>query len=127
MKIFNLLVLASLLAFTTSCDKDDDVDCNNLSETIVGEWTVTALGLDLGDVEFKSDGTLIDPDGVLIEGEVGGVVFDEKSYTVDGNESFTAKAENGGNSAEVEYTVTSLECNEINLSVLGIAATMNRR
>ena len=75
-------MLAFLLAVTVACNKDDDAPCTDLGDTLIGSWSVTAIGLDLGDVEFKSDGTLIDPDDVLIGGEVNGIVLDEKSYTV---------------------------------------------
>jgi hypothetical protein len=126
LKILNFLLLAFILSVTVACDKDDDAPCTDLGDTIVGSWSVTALSMDLGDVEFKSDGTLIDPDDVLIGGEVGGVVLDEKSYTVNGNTSFNTKAEKDGNSTEVEYDVTSIKCDEINISILGIAATMKR-
>ena len=126
MKILNFLLLAFLLAVTVACNKDDDAPCTDLGDTLIGSWSVTAIGLDLGDVEFKSDGTLIDPDDVLIGGEVGGVVLDEKSYTVNGNTSFNTKAEKGSNSTEVEYQVSSISCDEISISILGIGATMKR-
>jgi hypothetical protein len=127
MKIFNLLLVASLLLLSVACNKDDDDDpCTNLNDVIVGSWSITALGMDLGDVEFKADGTLLDPDDALIGGEVGGVILDEKSYVVNGNTSFTATAEKGGNSVEVEYDVTAFDCDEITLDVLGIVGKMNR-
>ena len=126
MKISNFLLLAFLLAVTVACNKDDDAPCTDLGDTLIGSWSVTAIGLDLGDVEFKTDGTLIDPDDVLIGGEVGGVVLDEKSYTVNGNTSFNTKAEKGSNSTEVEYQVSSIKCDEISISILGIGATMKR-
>ena len=62
----------------------------------------------------------------LRTGEVGGVVLDEKSYTVNGNTSFNTKAEKGSNSTEVEYQVSSIKCDEISISILGIGATMKR-
>ena len=126
MKISNFLLLAFLLAVTVACNKDDDAPCTDLGDTLIGSWSVTAIGLDLGDVEFKSDGTLIDPDDVLIGGEVNGIVLDEKSYTVNGNTSFNTKAEKGSNSTEVEYQVSSIKCDEISISILGIGATMKR-
>ncbi len=127
MKILNLLLFASLLLISAACNKDDDADpCTDLGDTIVGSWSLTALGMDLGDVEFKADGTLLDPDDALIGGEVGGVILDEKSYVVNGNTSFTATAEKGSNSVEVEYDVTAFDCDEITLDVLGIVAKMNR-
>lgn len=127
MKIFNLLIFASLLLVSVACNKDEDEPCTSLSSTIVGSWSITALGMDLGDVEFKSDGTLIDPDEALIGGEVGGIVLDEKSYVVNSNSSFTATAEKGSNSVEFEYEVTAFTCDEITLDVLGIVAKMNRK
>jgi hypothetical protein len=127
LKIFNLLLLASLLAVSAACNKDDDdPSCTDLGDTIVGSWSISALEMDLGDVEFKADGTLIDPDDALIGGEVGGVVLDEKSYVVNSNSSFTAKAEKGSNSVEFEYEVTAFSCDEITLDVLGIVAKMTR-
>ena len=127
MKIFNFVVLASLLLVSVACNKDDDDEpCTDLGDTIVGSWSISALGMDLGDVEFKADGTLVDPDDALIGGEVGGVILDEKSYVVNGNESFTATAEKGSNSVEFEYDVTAFECNKITMDVLGIVATMTR-
>jgi len=119
-------LLAFLLAATVACNKDDDAPCTDLGDTLIGSWSVTAIGLDLGDVEFKSDGTLIDPDDVLIGGEVNGIVLDEKSYTVNGNTSFNTKGEKGSNSTEVEYQVSSIKCDEISISILGIGATMKR-
>jgi hypothetical protein len=127
LKILNLLLLTALLAVSIGCDKDDDdKNCSDLESTIVGSWTISALGTEQGDVEFKSDGTLIDPDEVLIGGEVGGVILDEKSYEVHADTSFTAIAAKGSNSVEFEYNVISFTCDEITLDVLGIVATMNR-
>ncbi len=126
MKIINFLLLAFLLAVSVACNKDDDAPCTDLADTIVGSWSVIALGIDMGDVEFKSDGTLIDPDGALIDAVAGGVVLDEKSYNVNGNVAFTATAEKGDNSVELEYDVISIECDEIDISMFGFAATMKR-
>lgn len=127
MKIFNLILLAALLSVSIGCDKDDDdKNCSDLDSTIVGSWSIEALDTDQGDVEFKADGTLIDPNDVLIGGEVGGVILDEKSYEVHGDTTFTCIAAKGSNSVEFEYSVISISCDEITLDVLGIVATMNR-
>ena len=126
LKFLNLLVVASLLAVTIACDKDEDDPCTDLGDTLVGSWSVTALGQDVGDVEFKSDGTLIDPDGVLVEGEVGGVILDEKSYEVHADTSFTAIASKGSNSLSFDYDVISFSCDQVTMDVLGIVATMSR-
>lgn len=126
MKILNLLLLASLLAVSIACNKDEDDPCTDLGDTIVGSWSVNALGMDVGDVEFKSDGTLIDPDGVLVEGEVGGVILDEKSYVVHADTSFTCIASKGSNSLSFDYDVISFSCDEIKMDVIGIVATMSR-
>jgi len=116
-----------LLAVSIACNKDDDDPCTDLGDTIVGSWSVSALGTDAGDVEFKSDGTLIDPDEILIGGEDGnGNVLDEKSYEVTSDTSFTCTAAKGSTSISFDYDVISFTCDEIKLDVLGIVATMNR-
>ena len=85
MKNLFFLLIASLLLTTIACDKDDDCEAGQLSTNIVGEWSVTALGLPAGDVKFNANGTLEDVDDVLIDGEIGGIAVDEKTYVVTSN------------------------------------------
>ncbi len=108
----------------TSCDKDDDCNADNLSSVIVGEWNVTVLGVVAGEVEFESNGNLIDNSEVLVDSEVG----DDLSYTVSGNSSITLRAEDATSFQEDTYTVTEFDCDEIKVDTgLGIIATLKRK
>lgn len=118
-----LFLFASSVALT-SCDKDDDCNADNLSSVIVGEWDVTVLGVVAGEVEFESNGNLIDNSEVLVDSEVG----DDLSYTVSGNSSITLRAEDATSFQEDTYTVTEFDCDEIKVDTgLGIIATLKRK
>ncbi|HZV71015.1 MAG TPA: hypothetical protein VFG10_15780 [Saprospiraceae bacterium] len=128
MKSLLFTMLCLLFVVSSSCKKDDCVP-GNLDTTIVGSWSVKALGLSLGDVQFHANGTLTDPDDVLIGGEVGGEVLSVKTYTVGSNTAFNVRAENasGSSSLDFDYDVTSYNCDEIVLDVIGIETTMSRK
>lgn len=109
-----LYLFLSLTLVITSCDKDDD-DCSNpgsLSSVIVGEWDVTTLGIVAGEVEFRSDGTVIDNDETLVEQDSG----DMLTYTVNDNDSFTITITKSGGTQENETIgVSSFDCNTIDI------------
>ena len=120
-----LYLFLSLTLVLASCDKDDD-DCTNessLSSVIVGEWDVTALGIVVGEVEFRADGTMEDVDETLVEQESG----DELTYSVNNNSSITITIEddNGGTQNET-YNVTSFDCDEIDIDA-GISVVTLKR
>jgi len=94
--LFFRLVILSIL---NGCSGDKEEACVNdtLSNTIVGNWSANVLGSSLGDVEFNSDGTLIDPSGAVISGELMGVPLNEKSYTTNGDNLLIVRAESGSN------------------------------
>ena len=123
---FFLLCLCMIVA--SSCKKDDCV-AGNLDTNVIGNWSVKALNIDLGNVEFHANGTLIDPDDALIGGESGGQILDVKTFEVLSNTSLRVQAENADHSAAIatEYDVTSNTCDEIVITELGIDATMSRR
>jgi hypothetical protein len=108
----------------SSCDKDCTPPA--LSENIVGNWDFQLSG---GSAEFQADGTLIDPDDTVIGFESNGVAYDQKSYVVNGDTSFTvtAKPSSGPGSTSFEFPVTSNECDEIKLEIIGITETMKRK
>lgn len=124
--LFFLLISASILAFS-ACDKDDDCEATDLDTTIIGEWTVTAIGLPAGDVEFNANGTFIDENDALIGDEIGGVPVEGKSFVVNSNTSFTVFATQGTNSLEQDVNVTSFTCDEINMEVQGFNFKMTRK
>jgi len=124
--LFSMLCL--LFVVSSSCKKDDCV-AGNLDTNIVGSWEVKALGQNLGDVTFHANGTLDDPDDVLIGGELSGEILDVKTFSVGSNSVFTVRAENGNSTAtlELDYDVTSYNCDEIVIDVLGFESTMSRK
>ena len=126
MKFLISFLCASLLVLSVACNKNVGDPCvaGNLEKTIVGNWTINFDGSNEGDVEFKSDGTLIDPDDVLL-GFTD--VQDQKSYVVDSNTEFTVTAIDNGSSLEVAYDVTSFTCDEIILDFFGFEVKMNRK
>ena len=118
-----LFLFASSVALT-SCDKDDDCNADNLNSVIVGEWDVTLAGVVLGQVEFQSDGDLVDNTELLLDSEVG----DDLSYTVSGNTSITLRAEDATSFQEDTYTVTEFDCDEVKIDTgLGVITTLKRR
>jgi hypothetical protein len=125
MKNLLFLLLAATLVFS-SCGKDD-CDDTLLSNVIVGNWDVIALGQNNGSVEFKADGTLIDDEDILVGGEIGGEILDQKSYTVNSNTQFTVTAEgSGGGSLSYDIEVTDFSCDEIDGAIIGIPVTFQR-
>ena len=121
-----LLLSATLLTFF-SCGQDDDCNEDSLENVIVGEWRVTALGLPVGDVEFNANGTFVDEDDLIIDGEIGGVAVDEKTYVVNSNDSFTLRATQGSNAVTQDVDVISFNCDEIDTEIQGFSFKLNRK
>lgn len=115
----------SIIAFA-SCTKDDDT-CTPpaLAENIVGEWVVALTN---EEVEFKADGTLVDPSDALIGGTIGSVVLDAKTYEV-ANDSLYLEASSTVNtgSIEVALPVSNHQCDQFSVSVFGISAVLKRK
>lgn len=131
-KLISFFLLSSILLFSlaiSSCNKDDD-SCSapTLTDNIVGKWKVATTN---SIAEFKSDGTIVDIDDVIISGESNGMVFNVKTYTIVNEETMKAKAatETGNLFAEVEFSVTKNECNVITFSLptLGVSMDLTRQ
>ena len=124
--LFFLLLSATLLTLT-SCDKD--CEPGSLESVIVGEWDLLVQGVFIGEVEFESDGTLVDPGDALIGGEINGVTLDRKSYTVHSDELFTVRAQNlqGTSSINADADVSSYTCDEIVANASGFDFTLRRK
>ncbi|HJW28797.1 MAG TPA: hypothetical protein VJ508_06045 [Saprospiraceae bacterium] len=121
--LFSLALLCSVLA----CSKDNNCNAESLSTAIVGKWKVVVFGQTTGDVEFKADGTLIDEDDALIGGEVGGVVLDEKSYTIHSDDLMSVKAEKNSNEIEYDLDISSFSCDEIVFDLGGIPGSLQKK
>jgi len=87
---FSVFILFLLLSISTSCG--EKCTAPDLEENIIGTWRMTITG---NMIEFRTDGTLIDPDAALIGGEIGGVVVDQKSFEVLGADLIRVRAELG--------------------------------
>ncbi len=119
----NLLKLLALflLVGLFSCSDDDDagnaVDCSNFTEVIIGTWECDACGA--GEATFQADGTLLDPSGLLISGEINGNSFDEKKWSSDGS-NLTVRAESatGIEFVEAELAIINTSCDVITLILL---------
>lgn len=107
-----------IIGLFSSCG-GDECTADTLENAIVGKWTLLSGGQEFGEVEFKSDGTLEDPDNALISAEVNGVSLDDKSYTVSGNESITLRAEAGSSFQTGDIRVSSFDCDVILGEVFG--------
>ncbi len=116
--------MISLIFLLFGCSKDED-SCDNLSSNIVGKWE---MSFDNSIVEFKSDGTVIDPNESLIGGEANGSDLTDKTYKVDGMQlTIRAEESGGGQFISVELDVTESTCDKITMSFIGIPVTMDRR
>ena len=125
MKYLNHFVTSALLLLSIACEKKVEVDdCvgTTLEETIVGTWTVA--GSTGGEVEFKSDGTLIDDNDLLCGAEN---VQDEKTYVIDSNSYVTITSKTDGFSIELEYGVKSFTCEEIILDAFFYEIKLTRK
>ncbi len=120
-KIFTLLAFFALV--TTSCGEEE---CLDLSESIVGTWESSTLGS--GNIEFVSDGTLIDEDDLIIGFEANGVAYDQKSWMLTDNDSkLSIRAESeGAGFFESELNVVSFDCESFTLEQLGISVVFNK-
>lgn len=128
MKLKLMLLFLGGFLMMSSCKKDkESCPADDLSGAIVGVWNVSALGQAAGQVEFKADGTLIDPDDILISGESNGTVLDDKSYTVPSNQQLKVKAAKDAQFLEATLAVTSFDCDVVELTAFGITATLTRK
>ena len=112
-----------------ACKKDDDCNEDSLESAIVGNWTLFVDNDDLGNVEFKSDGTLVDPLELIIDPDDGtGEIFDILTYEVHNNSSFSAYADNAAMQTQlyIDYDVSDFTCDEIILSGFSVDVRLKR-
>lgn len=122
MKFFKSILFLLGIAFLTSCG-DDDCEPPTLAENIVGTWEVVISN---EDVEFRADGTLIDPNDAIIGGEINGTVLNEKSYTVSGT-TVNVRAASGSQFVDADLEMSNIECDEMTASVFGIPVQLKRK
>ncbi len=128
-KLLFAAFLFSLLFVATSCDqKEDECTVPALQQNIIGTWKADYEPSSAA-FEFKSDGTLTDPDDAIIGGQVNGDQFTVKTYQTIGEDSLYVKAMSATTTNFVESTlpITENECDEITISFLGIDGTISRQ
>lgn len=120
-----LLTIAVAL-FMTACTQDNST-CTPpaVEQNIVGTWTITQ---GTGTIEFKSNGTLVDPSDDVLGGVVNGDTLSVKTYTVANDTlSVTAASATTTNSMNADFPIVDNQCDKITISILGINAELNRQ
>lgn len=103
-RILSTLFLAtSFILF--SCNEDS---CDNLSETVVGSWSIDQLTD--GSITMNADGTLIDAENVIFNDSLDNAI---KTYDIN-IDTLTLNANNGALTTLVKFTVTSFSCDQLN-------------
>lgn len=118
-----LFLLIPILMLATSCQKDD-CDAPPVGQNIVGTWQVDNQS---GSVVFQADGTLLDPNDLLINGEVNGMVLDQKTWMLIPGDYLLLRAENGSTALESDFFITRNDCNRISLEVFFVAVDLRRK
>jgi hypothetical protein len=111
-----ILVLAvGIAVIYSSCSKESKESCTPpvIKENIIGSWRSVTVG---GEVEFKSDGTYVDDDEMLLGVEVNGLKYDQRTYKVNGDVlTLKVSPKTTNDSAVFEYDVVENKCNQIKL------------
>ena len=112
----NVFFLFAFIVFgLVSCD---DCETPPASQNIIGEWTS-----DGGDVEFLTDGTLIDPDDAIIG--IGDPEA-EKTYSFPNSDVLSVTATVQGSSTSSEFGFENISCDEIGLQFFGVTVGFER-
>ncbi|MCF8237766.1 MAG: hypothetical protein K9I85_06395 [Saprospiraceae bacterium] len=118
-----LILLMPVLLLMASCKKDD-CEAPPVGENIVGTWKVDSQS---GTVVFQEDGTLLDPNDLLISGEVNGMVLDEKTWMLIPGDYLLLTASNQSSSLESEFYIARNDCNRISLEVFFLTVDLRRK
>ena len=110
----------------SACKKDDPITCPLLADAIVGTWVAPALGT--GFIDFRSDGTLIDDNDLIIGGNAGGAALTEKTWEITGdqNDTILVKAGSAASFLSINLPVDSWDCNRITIVALGVSIILER-
>lgn len=118
-----LILLIPAVLLVSSCRKDD-CEAPPVGENIVGTWKIEGQS---GSVVFLEDGTLLDPNDLLISGEVNGMVLDEKSWMIIPGDYLSLTAANQSSSLGSEFYIARNDCNRISLEVFFVTVDLKRK
>ena len=122
-----LLLSFSMLIMLASCGKDDDLDgCDltSIEKTIVGKWVYPLTN---ETVEFKADGTLIDPQNSTIGGVASESEPTIKTWQMDANGNVEVKSVTGSSSTNATIVINEFTCDEIMTTFFGFPRTLERQ
>ena len=122
-----LFLSFSMLTILASCGKDDDLDgCDltSIEKTIVGKWVYPLTN---ETVEFKADGTLVDPQNSTIVGTVSETEPTIKTWQVDASGNLEVKAITGSSSTDATIIINEFTCDEIMTTFFGFPRTLERQ
>ena len=72
-----------IMAIAGSCSNEVNCNDSSLYTAIIAKWKVVAIGISAVEVEFKDDGTLVDPPEAVLSGKINGIPLDQKSKTIE--------------------------------------------
>lgn len=109
-----------------SCSKEEERDCSNLMEIIVGTWEVSTGDSGVSSVTFNADGSMVDANGAFIE--LNGETTNKWELDTN-NRLIVGIADNSddGYSAMLNPMTTIIKsCDEIDLSLFIFTVNMKR-
>ena len=129
MKTLYFIICTLLIVAFAACKKDNDCIAPDLASNIVGSWVVSVNYYgERGDVEFKADGTLIDPSHAILGAGFETGLTAQRFYEVTADTLLYVNAYDNVNFInDIEYHVLANTCNEIKLDYLGLVKIMTRK
>ncbi len=124
--LLKLLVLFFVFSVGFISCKNDACEPDPLEEMIIGSWKYSN-GLP-GSFEFRSDGTLIDQDGIIAEGEIPAPPLEAKTWSLDENGDLILRVTSiiSGAFNETVLMVDDFVCDKIVLSLEGVPVQIER-
>ena len=107
-----LFVLTISLIFfgCSSSESEDNCVPPALSENIIGKFQPEG---ETEIIEFKSDGTLLDPTGAFVSENINGTELDQKTWALSGETLIVTLATSSGLQSTIEFEIIQNECDRI--------------
>lgn len=103
--ILTAFLFLSIGLFVSSCGEDT---CDVLSETVVGTWSIDALGT--GSVTIDADGSFTQTDNLVFDSTFDA---DTKTWTVSQSTFSLLSMDDNNGTTVVELVVSSFDCDTI--------------
>lgn len=109
----SFLILLFAIMSLSSCV--EECDFGNLDNVIVGRWNVFNGPDFLGEVSFRNNGSIVDPDHVFFGGFINGISFEDKQFAVFENQFIviTVFSDSGLSFFEQELNTRFFDCDFI--------------